>query len=89
MIDYIAESRLVATVQVSGNLQRTLGVALSYFHREQSRKIALIESTQKPAESRFQVAILKAEIAEFEDFVKEVELLTRQKRVEEKWKDEP
>ncbi len=82
MIDYFSEARTVATVKVTGNLSRTLGVALSHFHREQSDKIRRYEDSQEP-ERHYAVALLKVEIAEFERWHREVESLIAFQRASE------
>ncbi len=74
MIDYFSEARICATVSVTGNLSRILGVALSDFHRHQSQRIQLLESS-KDAGADYMVAIIKCEIAEFERWHRNVENL--------------
>lgn len=81
MIDYFSEAALTATVKVSGNLSRVLGVALSFFHRETAEKIARLEGSNDPAR-HYMIAVLKLERDEFERHVKDVCGLIAAKRGE-------
>lgn len=82
MRDYFAESRLCATVKITGNLGITLGVALSIFHREQGDKIRRLEMSDSQ-ETRYMVPLLKAELAEWEQWQRELDKVLAVQRAEE------
>ena len=79
MIDYIAESRAVATVKIDGNMARILGIALAKWHRDISERIRSGESYEKgsemEAESRYMLALLREEVRHAGQWQTELERL--------------
>ncbi len=82
MIDYFAEARLTVTAPITGNLSRILGVALSLFHKSHSEKIRRYEDSQEP-DRLYAVALLQAELTEFEAWHRSVSGMVDYQRASE------